>query len=119
LAHSSCYTLYKTTHKLASGAKLDINIRYTLETNFMLYHVKLRLLQREVFNIKDTVELPLFLQNWIFFKILLLAPPPPRSHPRHPARKSFCGPWQVKTFGILLNYNMQTKIGAELPRCAA
>jgi len=67
-------------------------------------------MQRQVFNIKATVELPLFfLQNWIFFKILLLAfLPPPPSHPRDQARKPFCGPWPVKTIGILLNYNMQT-----------
>ena len=42
----SSIRLYKTTHKLASAAKLDFNVRCTLETNFRLYRVKLRLLQR-------------------------------------------------------------------------
>jgi len=70
-------------------------------------------MQRQVFNIKATVELPLFFTELDIFQNSSACPPPPPPNPRHPARKSFCGPWQVKTFGILLNYNMQTKIGAE------
>jgi hypothetical protein len=32
-------TTMQTTHKLASAAKLDINVRCTLKTNFRLYHI--------------------------------------------------------------------------------
>jgi hypothetical protein len=65
---------------------------------------------------KATVELPLYFAELDIFQNPAACVPP---HPMHPARKSFCGPWPVKTFGILLNYNVQTKFDTELPMCAA